>query len=185
MAIMFSTGMLFSRYLNSNLFTFKNTAMIRNPCIRLNNLYSSTAFGDFFESSFTAPNSKVPIFPAGRAWDPDELRQKSFSDLHKLWFVLIKELNLLSTQRLESNRWGTNDLSSTRIHKCRLSMARIKSVLSERMTLYSTASKITSNEAEFSWPADILKEHREKQARSIRRYRKRLAYYKGKQPLLS
>eukprot|EP01103_Thecamoeba_quadrilineata_P008631 TRINITY_DN18369_c0_g1_i1.p1 TRINITY_DN18369_c0_g1~~TRINITY_DN18369_c0_g1_i1.p1 ORF type:complete len:155 (+),score=31.63 TRINITY_DN18369_c0_g1_i1:14-478(+) len=66
----------------------------------------------------------------GRAWRANELRLKSFEDLHSLWYVLVRERDrLLSLREREGKRNVPNYQS---IGKVRQSMARIKTVLSER-----------------------------------------------------
>lgn len=61
-----------------------------------------------------------------------ELRRKSFDDLHRLWFVLYKERNMLLTEghisRVNSNYLPQPD----REKKTKRSMAAIKTVLGER-----------------------------------------------------
>ena len=40
----------------------------------------------------------------GRSWAITELRDKSWDDLHKLWWVCIKERNRIATSNMERDR---------------------------------------------------------------------------------
>lgn len=69
----------------------------------------------------------------GRAWRTSELRLKSFDDLHKLWFVLLKERNILLSEKAwckTNERYWQNGHSN--LGKVKQSMARLKTVISER-----------------------------------------------------
>eukprot|EP01133_Synstelium_polycarpum_P018024 gene18024-21515_t len=80
----------------------------------------------FFDHDY--PKGTYPL--AGKSWEARDLRGKSFEDLHKLWFVLLKERNKVATEReLTKDHKLTNPL---RLKKIRKSMAAIKVVLGER-----------------------------------------------------
>lgn len=91
----------------------------------------------------------------GRAWTAEELRRKSFRDLHTLWYVVARERNLLATQREEARRLGFNPetyraRSLEKDGLCRDTMARIKLVLSERRHAHTAALELEQQEAEAS-----------------------------------
>lgn len=70
--------------------------------------------------------------PVGRPWSVTELRRKSYEDLHKLWYVLYTERNMLLTEQQLSRRRQLRFPQPQRITKVQKSMQAIKQVLGER-----------------------------------------------------
>lgn len=72
----------------------------------------------------------------GRSWKASDLRLKSDADLHKLWYVLLKEKLAL---RADVYRLAQNTQTNKKLEMCELkvadSMKRLKSVINERATL--------------------------------------------------
>ena len=79
----------------------------------------------------------------GNAWTPAQLRLKSFEDLQKLWFVLLKERNMLHTYKRQCKGLGEPMQGPERIAKVRESMRGIKIVMGERYREYKAASQYT------------------------------------------
>ncbi|KAI9347956.1 mitochondrial 39-S ribosomal protein L47 (MRP-L47)-domain-containing protein [Zopfochytrium polystomum] len=82
----------------------------------------------------------------GRAWTCEELRAKSFDDLHKLWWVCLKEQNKLLSQRDEARRFEVMFLPTVRLKMVRLTMRNIKMVVWERRIAYIQAQAIVERE---------------------------------------
>ncbi|KAL1497159.1 hypothetical protein ABEB36_008164 [Hypothenemus hampei] len=72
----------------------------------------------------------------GRSWRKEELRLKSNSDLHKLWFILLKERNMLLTMEEEANERVQVFPSPERLDKVAESMENLEEVVRERNRAY-------------------------------------------------
>lgn len=72
----------------------------------------------------------------GRAWFAKELRIKSFEDLHKLWWVLVRERNMLESIRFQCRAEKRLMPNYQRLVKVKKSMARLKTVVNERSLVY-------------------------------------------------
>jgi large subunit ribosomal protein L47 len=99
----------------------------------------------------------------GRSWQLPELRIKSNTDLHKLWFVLLKEKNMLLTMEQEHKRKWKWWASPERIDKVNESMTNIEAVVRERNTAYHLLETGETGERPGQVMNDVL---------GLRRYKK-------------
>ncbi|KAL7627433.1 54S ribosomal protein L4 mitochondrial [Parahypoxylon ruwenzoriense] len=87
----------------------------------------------------------------GRGWSVEELRHKSWDDLHKLWWVCIKEQNRISTARKEKARMrllsGDRE-TAERLRQVRRTMKGIKHTLTERFYLWEDARRLAETDPE-------------------------------------
>lgn len=70
----------------------------------------------------------------GCAWTKDLLRRKSAVDLHKLWFVLLKERNMLITQEYYCMDHDEPIQGPDRLDKVAESMSNLRDVIDERQS---------------------------------------------------
>eukprot|EP00419_Tripos_fusus_P001141 CAMPEP_0172688160 /NCGR_PEP_ID=MMETSP1074-20121228/22228_1 /TAXON_ID=2916 /ORGANISM="Ceratium fusus, Strain PA161109" /LENGTH=237 /DNA_ID=CAMNT_0013507759 /DNA_START=77 /DNA_END=790 /DNA_ORIENTATION=- len=77
-------------------------------------------------------SQKIANGVSGDPWPAVLLRMKSFDDLQKLWFVLLKEKNFLLAEQHESRQQKIRWQHHGRLKKVKLSMKRILTVLSRR-----------------------------------------------------
>lgn len=88
---------------------------------------------EFFDDKKNFGETNVRV---GRSWKQDELRLKSNTDLHKLWYVLLKERNMLYTMEYECNKHVRLFPNPERIDKVQESMDNIEKVVRERNVAY-------------------------------------------------
>merc|ERR1712194_465942 len=85
---------------------------------------------DQFRDSVSVKKREVE--EVGRSWSAKELRRKSYDDLHKLWYVLYKEKNMLLTEGNLARRHGYELVQPDRRKKVGKSMGAVKHVMGER-----------------------------------------------------
>ncbi|THY24060.1 MRP-L47-domain-containing protein [Aureobasidium pullulans] len=86
----------------------------------------------------------------GRAWTVQELRGKDFEDLHKLWWVCVRERNRLSTESYERGKakagYGEYE-AGAREEEVKHTQKAIKHVLTERWYAWEDARMLAESDS--------------------------------------
>jgi large subunit ribosomal protein L47 len=96
-------------------------------------------------------------FQHGRAWTVEELRRKSWDDLHKLWWVCTKERNRIASETYERDRSGAGMgtlEADERDGEVKMTMLHIKHALTERWYAWEEARKQSVHDPSIAWTGD-------------------------------
>jgi len=98
-----------------------------------NKIKKNYLLGEFFDREENWGKSEIrPKQRPGRSWTIQELRLKSSTDLHKLWYVLIKERNMLLTMQEAYRVRAKIFPCPERIDRVQESMEHLEKVVHER-----------------------------------------------------
>ncbi|OWO98915.1 hypothetical protein B2J93_7002 [Marssonina coronariae] len=105
----------------------------------------------FFHSKDKPMNTPEEEAAHGRSWSAEELRHKSWEDLHALWWICAKERNVIVTEsaereRLEAGYGGAESIERDRT--VRWTQRAIKQVLTERYYSWREAEIIAQSDPE-------------------------------------
>lgn len=117
------------RHTSSLLSPSRHTHVGVSQCRALHTTINRKGLDEFFDLPENWGESTVK---SGSPWTSKQLRTKSNEDLHKLWYVLLKEKNMLLTLEQESKRQRLQMPSPERLKKVERSMLRLDTVVKER-----------------------------------------------------
>lgn len=121
---------------------------------------------DFLPVSRAAIGTPEELSSHGRGWTVPELRQKDWDDLHRMWWVCIKERNRIATQEFERKRIaGRYDMygdyeAAQRDAEVRKTMKAIRHCLTERWYAWENARVAGMEDEEVDLYADVEKGER-------------------------
>ncbi|CAD6585636.1 MAG: 54S ribosomal protein L4 mitochondrial [Alectoria sarmentosa] len=112
----------------------------------------------FFNEKRKALSTPEEDAAKGRSWTVEELRHKSWEDIHSLWYKCCKERNRLATEFKERERMQLVDeklQARSRDLTIRQTQAKIKHALTERWYAWEEAWKVAENDPEINLKADL------------------------------
>ena len=118
---------------------------------------------DFLPPTRTAIRTPAELNAHGRGWTVPELRCKDWDDLHRLWWVCIKERNRISTQAYEHEKIrGVDGMNGEheahlRDQEVRKTMKSLRHCLTERWYAWENAREAAMEDDEVDLYADVEK----------------------------
>ncbi|XP_029651111.2 39S ribosomal protein L47, mitochondrial [Octopus sinensis] len=100
--------------------------------LSVRSLHTTPPCSDLMEFFDDKKNWGKETISTGRPWHLAELRLKSNEDLHKLWYILLKERNMLMTMEAEYIRQAELFPNPERLFKIDESMQNILEIVAER-----------------------------------------------------
>ncbi|XP_034035788.1 39S ribosomal protein L47, mitochondrial [Thalassophryne amazonica] len=137
--------------------SWSNLAISLGQCRSLHTTVSRRGLEEFFDYPENWGETTVK---SGAPWTVTKLRAKSNEDLHKLWYVLLKEMNMLRTLEQESKRQRLPMPSPERIKKVQRSMTRMDIVVNERESALRLLQTGQENPRPRDWRKNVFGEVR-------------------------
>ncbi|XP_074109624.1 mitochondrial ribosomal protein L47 [Cotesia typhae] len=122
-----------SPYTKNTLLNISHRSCVKSVTAAFHTTAKRNDLMEFFDDEKNWGQDRVRV---GRSWNKDELRLKSNEDLHKLWYILLKEKNMLLTMEHACNQAYEYFPNPERRDKVEESMSNLEEVVRERNIAY-------------------------------------------------